>query len=83
MSIYWRDALNKNDFGANNCSGHISGQVSDYVFCCKLKLVRASRRFSLLQTLCARQYEKRTQQAELVGKISSRGGASKAWRGRQ
>ena len=33
-----------------------------------LELFRASRRFSLLQTLCARRYEKRTQQAELVGK---------------
>ena len=37
-------------------------------FCYKLELCRASRRFSLLQTLCARRYEKRTQQADLVGK---------------
>ena len=49
-------------------SGYVSGYVLGYVFCCKLELVRAPRRFSLLQTLCARQYEKRTQQAELVGK---------------
>ena len=38
-------------------------------FYAKLELFRASRRFSLLQTLCTRRYEKRTQQAELVGKI--------------
>ena len=37
-------------------------------FYAKLELFRASRRFSLLQTLCTRRYEKRTQQAELVGK---------------
>ena len=35
---------------------------------CKLEHFWASRRLSLLQTLCARRYEKRTQQAELVGK---------------
>ena len=38
-------------------------------FYAKLELFRASRRFSLLQTLRARRYEKRTQQAELVGKM--------------
>ena len=37
-------------------------------FYAKLELFRASRRFPLLQTLCTRRYEKRTQQAELVGK---------------
>ena len=39
-------------------------------FYAKLELFRASRRFSLLQTLCARRYEKGIQQAELVGKIT-------------
>ena len=43
---------------------------SEHVFLMQMELVRASRRFSLLQTLCARWYEKRTQQAELVGKIT-------------
>ena len=37
-------------------------------FYAKLELFRASRRFYLLQTLCARWYEQRTQQAELVVK---------------
>ena len=37
-------------------------------FYAKLELFRASRRFSLLKTRCTRRYEKRTQQAELVGK---------------
>ena len=55
------------------CAGHVSkhvyGQVSKHVSGQVSTLFRASRRFSLLQTLCARQYEKRIQQAELVGKI--------------
>ena len=37
-------------------------------FYATFELFRPWRRLSLLQTICARRYEKRTQQAELVGK---------------
>ena len=43
-------------------------------FYAKFELCWASRRSSLLQTLCARRYEKRTQQAELVGKNEAQKG---------
>ena len=66
-AIYWRETLKMS----------ILEQSAEIVpsrllagFCCKLELFWASRRFSLLQTLCARRYEKRTQQAELVGKTT-------------
>ena len=55
------------------CAGHVSKHVSGHVSGQVSKLFRASRRFSLLQTLCARRYEKRTQQAELVGKMRCEG----------
>ena len=51
-------------------------------FYAKLELFRASRRFSLLQTLCTRRYEKRTQQAELVGKTAGRPVAGRPEAGR-
>ena len=70
-AIYWRETLKMlkleqnaeiapGTFRSDFCPGFRSS------FYAKLELVRASRRLSLLQTLCARRYEK-TQQAELVG----------------
>ena len=70
MPIYWREALKKPilEQNAEIVPSAFLGTFLSRFFCCILELFWASRRFSLLQTLCARRYEKRTQQAELVGK---------------
>ena len=69
-AIYWRETLKMSilEQNAEIVPGAFLSRFLGRFFCCKLELFWASRRFSLLQTLCARRYEKRTQQAELVGK---------------
>ena len=70
-AIYWRETLKISiwEQNAEIVPSAFLGTFLSRFFCCKFELFWASRRFSLLQTLCARRYEKRTQQAELVGKI--------------
>ena len=75
-AIYWRETLKMSilEQNAEIVPGTFSGRFFSRCFCCKFDLFWASRRFSLLQTLCARRYEKRTQQAELVGKTKPQHG---------
>ena len=82
-AIYWRETLKMLNLEQNAeiGPGRFPGKFPAR-FYAKLELFQASRRFSLLQTLCARRYEKRTQQAELVGKSKLAEAFIKQWNGR-